>query len=309
VVGLVAAAKIFGTDAVLYGSSGSWSDLWRRPTEVRRHPTVTQVLGCLAIVLPGFLICGRLLSRWVESSLAVWAVGQIVLTTLLFVGLPMISSLWQHVPLRSAFQWRSTSLLAWMSAAVAGLALWPFAYEALMFTLPSDQIRELMEKFSGLEARLESIPFGLRLLTFSIVPAITEELFFRGYLLQGLSRSWGRWPAILVSGVIFGAFHVFTEGLSFERFIPSTLLGFCLGWVCERTESVGPGMLIHTLNNGILLTLAEFSERLKSLGIGIEEQTHLPAAWLIVAGILVLFAWLGFLQTRPRDLPESEPLG
>lgn len=309
-IGLALAAKIFGTDAVLYGSSGSWSDVWRRPSDASPQPSLGQVLGCLAVVLPAFLFFGRLLSRWVEESLAIWLIGQVALTTLLFIGLPAASSLWQRIPLRAAFQWRAASMLAWMAAGLAGLSLWPFAYEALVFVLPSEQIRALMEKFSGLEARLASIPFGLRLVVFAVLPAVTEELFFRGYLLQGLVRGWGRWPAILTGAAIFGAFHVFVQGLSFERFIPSTLLGLCLGWICLRSGSVGPGMLVHVLNNSILLALAEFSDELQAAGIGVEQQTHLPAAWLIVASALAVSAWIGFLRTGPLPrLPESKAVG
>lgn len=298
-VGLVLAAQIFGTDAVLYGSSGSWSDLWRRPLEARTSPTLTQVFGCLAVVLPAFLILGRLLARWVETSMSVWVVGQLALTASLFVGLPALWSWWHRIPLAAAFQWRSTPALGWICAALAGLSLWPFAYESLVFALPSEQLQELAEKFSGVEARLAAIPFPLRLLVFAVMPAVTEELFFRGYLLQGLVRGWGRWPAILLGGAIFGLFHVFTQGLSFERFLPSTILGVCLGWVCLRTGSVGPGMLLHVLHNGLLLALSEYSDELKSAGIGVQEQSHLPAAWLIVAGGMVVASWFGLLRVRP----------
>lgn len=298
VIGLVLAARIFGTDAVLYGSSGSWADVWRRPEEGPLELSPSKVLSCLAVVLPLFLLLGKLLARWVETSMTAWLVGQLVLTSLLFVGLPAAFSAWQRISLSRAFQLRRAPALSWVAAALAGLSLWPFAYEALIWMLPAEQIRGLMDKFAGLEARLAAVPFPARLLVFAIAPAVTEELFFRGYLLQGLSRGWGRWPAILVSGAVFGAFHVFVEGLSFERFLPTTLLGFCLGWICLRTGSVWPGMLVHVLNNGFLLTLAENSDQLKSWGIGVQQQTHLPAGWLIVAGAMALAAWFTFRQAN-----------
>lgn len=305
VIGLILAARIFGTDAVLYGSSGSWSDVWRRPAEEQVELSPSKVLACLAVVLPLFLLLGKLLARWVETSMTVWLVGQLILTSLLFVGLPAAFSAWQKIPLKQAFQLRQAPALSWIAAVLAGLSLWPFAYEALIWMLPAEQLHQLMDKFSGLEARLEAVPFPARLLVFAIAPAITEELFFRGYLLQGLARGWGRWPAILVSGAIFGAFHVFVEGLSFERFLPTTLLGFCLGWICLRTGSVWPGMLVHVLNNGFLITLAENSDQLKSWGIGTQQQTHLPAGWLIVAGVTALAAWLTFRQANSTAIDRA----
>jgi len=308
VISLMWAAKIFGTDAVLYGSSGSWSDLWQRPEESRAGPGAVQVLSCLAVVLPLFLLCGRWLASWVETDLNVWLIGQVGLTTALFVGLPLIWSWWQRVSPSITFTLRPAPLWAFGAAALAGLSLWPFAYEALLWALPSEQIQALMKKFASVEARLTSIPYAARLVVFAIVPAITEEFFFRGYLLQGLARDWGRWRAIVISSAVFGLFHVFVQGLSFERFIPTALLGICLGWVFVRSGSVWPGMLLHVLHNSFLISLSEYKEQLHSAGIGVEQQAHLPLLWLIVAGIMVGTASLIFSRIRPTSLPLPEPI-
>lgn len=310
VIGLVFAAKIFGTDAVLYGSSGSWTDLWQRPAAQPARPEITQVLGCLAVVLAAYLILGGLMSRWVESSLNTWLVGQAGLTILLFIGLPALFSTWQRIPLPDAFELRAASPLVFLAAVIAGLSLWPFAYEAEVFTLPVDSLREMIAKSADLMARLKSIPFPVRLIVFALLPAVTEELFFRGYLMKGLERGWGAWPAILISGAIFGAFHIFTRDfLSLERFLPTAILGWCLGWVCLRSGSVLPGMLLHMLHNGFLLTVSEYAESLQSAGIGTEEQRHLPAAWLITAGALVLTAWFTLMWTRKSKLSAAEAAG
>lgn len=302
-IGLIFAAKIFGTDAVLYGSPGSWTDLWQRPAEHPVKPEVKQVLGCLAVVLPTYLILGGALSRWVETSMSIWLAGQVVLTMGIFIGLPMLFSTWQRIPVIAAFELRPASPMVFLAAVLAGFSLWPFAYEAEILTMPVEHLQELMEKFADVEARLSSVPFFARLIVFALLPALTEELFFRGYLLKGLQRGWGAWPAIFVSGAIFGAFHIITRDfLSFERFLPTALLGWCLGWVCVRSGSVLPGMLLHALHNGFLLTVAQYSESLESAGIGTAEQHHLPTTWLVLAGSLVLISWGTLIGTTPRDV-------
>jgi len=42
--------------------------------------------------------------------------------------------------------------------------------------------------------------------------AVTEELLFRGLLLQGLERLWGSWVALAISAVLFGAIHLANPG-------------------------------------------------------------------------------------------------
>jgi hypothetical protein len=65
-------------------------------------------------------------------------------------------------------------------------------------------------------------------------------------------------------------------------------------------------MLLHTLHNGLLLTVSSFTEQLKTLGIGASEQQHLPMSWLIVAGMVAVVAG-GLLIRQGGRFPETKP--
>ena len=67
------------------------------------------------------------------------------------------------------------------------------------------------------------------------------------------------------------------------RFFPSTFMGVVLGWVCLRSGSVLPGMLLHVCHNGLLISIAYYQADLERLQIGIEETQHLPALWILAA--------------------------
>jgi len=167
-----------------------------------------------------------------------------------------------------------------------------------------------MRQFSDVQARIAAIPYPVALIVFAVAPAITEELFFRGFFLQGLQRNLGNWSAVFLGATVFGLFHVFVQGLGFERFIPSTILGICLGWICVRTGSVWPGMVLHVLHNGFLLTLSQFEDRLQELGIGTVRQSHLPPWCLAVAGVMIVAAWcLMFFTTPPPRERRETPFG
>ncbi|MEZ6045427.1 MAG: hypothetical protein R3C11_07545 [Planctomycetaceae bacterium] len=53
-VSLYVASRIFGTDAILYGSEGSWSDLWKARQKNLEVPSFSTALISLAILLPVF---------------------------------------------------------------------------------------------------------------------------------------------------------------------------------------------------------------------------------------------------------------
>jgi membrane protease YdiL (CAAX protease family) len=65
-----------------------------------------------------------------------------------------------------------------------------------------------------------------------------EELLLRGYVLQNLSVPFGPWPAVLVTGVLFGAAHAENPGADPEGVIFIALGGILLGWLAVRTASL-----------------------------------------------------------------------
>ena len=83
-----------------------------------------------------------------------------------------------------------------------------------------------------------------------IVVPFAEELFFRGILYQWLRTRFGVWVGIIVSSLIFGIFH-FDIAIAGAAFI----LGVLLAWVFERSNSLWPSVLIHSLNNAFKVIL------------------------------------------------------
>ena len=82
----------------------------------------------------------------------------------------------------------------------------------------------------------------------TLVAPIAEELFFRGYLFAALRR-YGLVPATLVTGVAFGAAHVFSAPIAF--IVPLAALGVILCLLYERTGSLYPCIALHVLNNSL----------------------------------------------------------
>ncbi len=305
-VALTVAARIFGTDAVLYGSEGSWTDLLRRPSTRRSAATLTQSIFYLAVLFPAFLILsgvpGRMTGLWIEGKL----IGNAVVTIVLFAAGPLALARWNGVDRRAGFRLRGASVLVFIAAILLGLSLWPFAYELELMVVPADRIEIMKDLFTKIKAMLDAIPLPLKLLAIALVPAVCEELFFRGYLLTSLRTRMTTPIAIGLSGCLFGLFHVVAlDSLSFERFVPTCFMGLILGSVCCRTESVLPGMLLHSIHNGILLSMSSFTKELAELGFGAEMREHLPSLWLVTAGITVVIA-TGFMVLGSRRHSASD---
>jgi hypothetical protein len=84
----------------------------------------------------------------------------------------------------------------------------------------------------------------------AIVAPIVEELTFRGLGYSLLAR-YGRWFAIIATGVAFGLAH----GLV-QAFPILAAFGIGLAYLRSRVNSVYPGMIVHGLFNAVALTVA-----------------------------------------------------
>lgn len=299
VLALSLAARIFGSDAVLYGSAGTWNDLLRRPTEPNVVAPVPVSMSCLAILFSLFIVIGSLPGKLTANLYSQLLLNAVVLL-LLFVGVPLLFAVAAKVRPTSGFALRLPKWPMWLVALMLGASLWPFLYELQIRTLTEDRIAFLTELFEKLDLNLASIPLWLKLLSLAAAPAICEEFFFRGFLQTSIRSKSSAALAILATGVLFGLFHVIVkDALLFERLLPSTLMGIVLGIVRERSGSVLPGMLLHVLHNGLMLTIAEYEDQLSGYGIGMSTHQHLPTTWLLYAAVPVAVAGI-LLWKRPK---------
>ena len=289
VAALLAASRVFGADAVLAGSGGTWGELLRRDRPRTDSPPPSVGLLTVALLFPVFLLVSSLAGRLGELPISLRFGVSAGLTLLLFGVIPLLVTRAAGAGVATTFRLTRPPLLGVIAAGLLGVSLWPFVFEVMLVILSGSRFETLLEKFREVEAGFRAAPPWLVLLTLAVAPAVCEEWCFRGLLLSSLRGRMSDARAIVVSAAMFGAFHVVMQGtLLPERFVPSALMGLVLGFVCVRTGSLWPGVLLHALHNGLLDGVAIFRDRLTAAGWGVEERSHLPAALLLAAGVGVL---------------------
>ena len=90
----------------------------------------------------------------------------------------------------------------------------------------------------------------LNLLVIALIPAIGEELTFRGVLQQGLTRKMNPHAAIILSAAIFSFIH-----FQFYGFLPRMFLGILLGYMFYVSGSLWTSIIMHFVNNGTAVVL------------------------------------------------------
>ncbi len=102
-----------------------------------------------------------------------------------------------------------------------------------------DEVKELM---SALKSPVGFILGGV------ITAPFVEEIFFRGFLFQGLRRRHGWNKAAIYSSIVFAVLH-----LDLVALIPTFVLGYVLSWICHKANSLWPGVILHFLVNFITI--------------------------------------------------------
>ncbi|MBE0661011.1 MAG: CPBP family intramembrane metalloprotease [Bacteroidales bacterium] len=130
--------------------------------------------------------------------------------------------------------------------------------------------------------------FLFNLLMIAVLPAIGEELLFRG-VLQKVFHQWFKnihW-AILITAIIFSAMH-----LQFYGFLPRTILGIMFGYLFVITKSLWVPILVHFFNNAAAV-LSAYLFRKDLLETDYQEigQFSEPI-WVIGSVITVLLLFL-----------------
>ena len=128
--------------------------------------------------------------------------------------------------------------------------------------------------------------FIVNMLMIAVLPAIAEELMFRGGIQRAISRMSGNpHVAIWVSAIIFSAIHV-----QFFGFLPRMLLGALFGYIYFWTKSLWYTMFAHFLNNGYAVCLALYLQK-HNLPLDSADNTS-NFSWIgyTISGLLTIFA-------------------
>lgn len=93
-------------------------------------------------------------------------------------------------------------------------------------------------------------------LIIAVTPGVCEEVIFRGAVLPSVEQH-GIVPALLFSAGLFALMH-----MSFLNIISTFVLGLIIGLVVLKTGSLFAGILYHTLNNMIAVSVLYFSRQI-----------------------------------------------
>ena len=137
------------------------------------------------------------------------------------------------------------------------------------------------------------------LILIALLPAIFEELLFRGCL-QQVMISWIKKPflAIFITSIIFSAVHG-----SYFGFLPRIFIGMILGYVYYYGRNIFLNMVIHFINNGLIITVM-FYKTMTTGDAAAALKTQSPT-WMAWLGLAALIPLIYYFRKRALATPPS----
>lgn len=173
------------------------------------------------------------------------AIYLLLLTAIYWFGVRRAVDGWRQMGIRPFELWWLAAAPAFTVLQLLGMA---FINTQLVMRLTGEAfVNPQVEAITG-GFRLTPRDLVLLLLLIAVLAPIAEELFFRGMLYPLLRKRWGAAISITLNALLFALVH----------FIPMLLpglffVGLVLAWVRERSQSVLPCIVIHALQNGIVM--------------------------------------------------------
>ena len=251
------------------------------------------------VYLFALLLCaliGTVITLFLMGDITQMKIGQGISSTLIFIAPPLILyAITRNQPmLKIGFRKPNN---AWLL--LVGVALMFVSLPLTNLLTSWNEKMSLGAAFESLEALLKQLEqtagdltesmlqvdtFGgllFNLLVIALIPAIGEELTFRGVLQQALTRRCNVHVAVFLSAFIFSFIH-----FQFYGFLPRMFLGLLLGYLFYYSGSLWTSILMHFVNNGAAVVVAYLQYK----GIADVDVEHFGATsnvWLL-AGSLIL---------------------
>jgi membrane protease YdiL (CAAX protease family) len=135
------------------------------------------------------------------------------------------------------------------------------------------------------------------LLALVLVAPVTEELLFRGWLLQDLKEQYGKTRALFWSSALFGLVHIEAAAILY-----AALGGLVLGAVALRTKSTLASIAMHAGVNSLPLLLPTRLVRIEGFNTLSNQVEHI-SWWLLLLSVVGAALALKIVWNSTEDDP------
>ncbi len=163
-----------------------------------------------------------------------------------------------------------------------------------------DQASKLTEKFLAINSPFQ---FVYAIIMIAVLPALGEELLFRG-VLQRIFSEWSRniHTGVWATAILFSAMH-----MQFYGFVPRMLLGVMLGYLFLWSGSLWLPILAHFFNNGAAV-VASYLYKENSISVDPDKIGTENDYAAVAVSVILTAGLLWFIYKREKENKSADEL-
>ena len=281
-------SRIYTSESVLFSEGGATVKFFesRKNLKSGNLPTIQEAVFLMMVIL--------VISFYAGSALGMRnGTAALVLQQAVYAGLPLAACWYIKGDFKTVFSLRMPDVRGVLAAVLLGIGT-PCLTQLIVLRLAELMPKSLQNVEVTFHSLLDGKPFPVVFLMIAVLPAVCEEVLFRGYILCAAREKWKMRAAVLVTAVLFAAFH-----MSLIRFLPILVLGTLMTYAAYATGSIVTSVIVHFLNNGVGVLLMFYGDRIP----GISGDTYsLPLQGVMLAiGIVTVAVSLLLLRRHTAE--------
>lgn len=288
-------SKMFNSEEILFGNNRSFSFLEKR-SNIKKGtmPTISDGAILYAVGLVLLIYVGSLVQ--LKFKMAGLAITQVMI-----ICLPLLFAYYIKTDFKKTFSLRKINLkqilggiLIWMG----GFVLINLITQITLYLFPQNM--EVAEALTDAIIIKDNLVLNLAIV--ALMPAICEEIFFRGFIFTSFKGKSSSKIAIITSGILFGFMH-----MDFLRIIPTSILGIIFAYTVYKSESIFIAMILHFINNSIAVLVSHYpnSELVKmSSFIELDFKSLNIGKFIILICISTVFIIIGMRLFKNKSAKE-----
>lgn len=292
VLAVLLLGKLYNSEAVLFGDGSGGMQIFERRRNMTKGGVAT--IGDAWFALPVVLV----LMIYVGGMAGAKSIAAgVVSTQLIVVLVPLLIVLYTKKSVRETFRLRmckpayfAGAVLLMFGAIVIGL---------FVTTFMSHFFPNSANDMASSTRAIYQLGFGKTMLMVAVMPAVCEELLFRGFLLSAMEKKMKPMTAMLTVAILFGAYH-----MNMVQSATTTLIGFVIVYVSYHSKSIFPGMVMHFINNALSCITAFYPLQVIKVFpvLGKNSLTAMDILLILLVGTICLVFGAKIVQTTSKKM-------
>lgn len=285
-------SRIYDSEQILFSDGKSSLQLFEKRSNLKKGgvPTFSDAWFILLLVIVLVIYAGGMMQ-------IKYGLGGVAGTQAIILFVPLLMAIYTKKDMKKTFSLRPAGPAGFLGAIllIVGTMLTGIVITFLVsffFPSSSSAAGETVSDIMGGN-------FWITLLVVALLPAVCEEMMFRGYIFASVRAKFKPAAAIIFVAIAFGVYH-----MSLARFFVTALLGASLSVVVYYTGSIFPAMLMHCANNAFSVISYYHEEAVLKIMPFLDEDSFSVTTGIVlfIAGAVLMTLGFSVLRHFRKEL-------